>query len=168
MNNPDNEKHIDLYDKFLTQLQKHAPSEETVYEAIDKVKESLFIAEELTREEIDEVSQYLMRDLHDAAHYLAETGEELGSWLRFDIQLLETQLFELFMQVADKTQLELQDWQKHLTEQNQWKTGGIAGVGTLYCCQCGHIIHLKKTSRIPPCAACHNTLFERNTPSETE
>ena len=38
---------------------------------------------ELTRDEAEKIATYLLRDLHDAGVYLAATGSDLRSWLRF-------------------------------------------------------------------------------------
>lgn len=43
---------------------------------IDKARQKLSDLGELTAEEIDQVSEYLKRDLRDAASYIVETGEE--------------------------------------------------------------------------------------------
>jgi len=45
--------------------------------------------EELTRDEAEKIAMYLHRDIEDAGKHLAETGQELGDWLRFDIHQVE-------------------------------------------------------------------------------
>ncbi len=47
-----------------------------LHHLIDKARQKLSDLGELTAEEIDQVSEYLKRDLRDAASYIVETGEE--------------------------------------------------------------------------------------------
>jgi hypothetical protein len=161
-NHSSEQKQVHLYEKFLESLvEKLKPAEQSVLHTIESLKESLSSAEEHTKEEIDKVSHYLRRDLHDAASYLAETGEELEQWLKFDAGQVERRAFELFLQVADKTQLELQQWQEQAKTLNLWKTGEVTSMGTLCCTACGHSLHFKKAGHIPPCGQCKGTEFSR-------
>jgi len=116
----------------------------------------------LTAEEIDQVSEYLKRDLRDAASYIVETGEEFKTWLGFDLSLIGERMRELFSQAADQTTIEL----KQLQEQAQlagYHTGEITGPGTLVCDKCGEELHFYKPGHIPPCPKCHGTVFHRKT-----
>ena len=49
---------------------------------IDNARDTAVELEELTKEEAEKVAYYLQRDLQDAGKHLAETGHELGDWLR--------------------------------------------------------------------------------------
>jgi len=128
---------------------------------IDAAKEKAMELEELTREEAEKVGTYLQRDLHDAANYLAETGSELGDWLRFDLELIEDRLLDSFTGLVDQTRLELQELAQEAMQYGEWHTGEIAGIGTLRCQSCGELLHFHATGHIPPCPACHSTRFKR-------
>ncbi|MDX8400996.1 MAG: NADP-dependent isocitrate dehydrogenase [Mariprofundaceae bacterium] len=41
------------------------------------------------------------------------------------------------------------------------RSGEITSAGTLTCTSCGEEIHLKRTSRVPPCPKCHATEFRK-------
>jgi len=128
---------------------------------IDAAREKAVELGELTREEADRIASYLQRDLHDAADYLHDTGEELGSWLRFDLQLIERRLLDMFASVADRTQLELAELAERARQASLYHTGEITGPGTLYCSSCGKAMRFHKAGRIPPCPDCHATAFQR-------
>jgi phosphoserine phosphatase len=127
---------------------------------IDSARQKLSDLGELTSEEIDQVSEYLKRDLRDAAKYIVETGDEFRSWLGFDLSLIGDHMRDLFAQAADQTTVELQLLQAQ-ADQAGYHTGQITGPGTLLCDQCGEELHFYKPGRIPPCPKCHATAFHR-------
>ncbi len=116
---------------------------------------------ELTREEARLVSDYLKRDLKDAGHYLADTGHDLREWLRFDLELIEDRLLEVFYRATDKTRLEILDFQETLAEAAQYNSGEITGPGTLQCDNCGELSQFHATACIEPCPQCGATTFSR-------
>ncbi len=129
-------------------------------ERLSRARERMVELGELTREESERVSEYLERDMHDAAKFLSETGEEFTTWLRTDITLIEAKLLDMFSQVADQTSLQL----KQLAEQAKrtpYRTGEITGPGVLVCKGCAHNLHFHKAGHIPPCPKCRGTEFLR-------
>lgn len=130
-------------------------------ENLDKATETAVELEELTREEAERIALYLRRDLEDMGHYLAETGSELGEWLRFDIHQLEERALESLLQVADRTRVEQLALQRELAQDPPYHTGEITGLGTLYCSECGQAVHFHEAGHIPPCPKCHSTNFRR-------
>lgn len=133
----------------------------TLQHRIDAAKDKAVELGELTREEAEKVGDYLKRDIEDAAGYLAEPSQEFADWLRFDIELIEERLLEMFLAVADRTKVELLQLQRQAERADAWHTGELAGIGTLECLDCGKQIHFHTTGRIPPCPSCHGTAFRR-------
>ena len=129
---------------------------------IDAAREKIIELEVLTVQEADRIAEYLGRDLHDAAEYLAgDDARELADWFRFDIRLIEDKLLELFVSVADPTRLELLSLEERAEHGVEFHTGEITGPGALKCLQCGKAMHFHQTGHIPPCPACHHTVFSR-------
>lgn len=117
---------------------------------------------ELTREEADLVAKYLERDVQDAARFIANTGQELRTWWRFDVQQVEARVLEMFGKVADQASLQMQVMNEELRQDVAiYQTGEITGPGTLVCHACGTESHITRPSRIVPCASCHGTEFCR-------
>jgi Zn finger protein HypA/HybF involved in hydrogenase expression len=135
--------------------------ESTLPQRIDAARDKAVELGELTREEADKVASYLKRDIEDAATYLSGPSQEFADWLRFDIQLIEERLLEMFLTVADQTKLELMKLQHEADRADAWHTGEIAGIGTLQCFDCGELLHFHATGHIPPCPKCHGTAFRR-------
>jgi len=131
--------------------------------ALDEAKEKVAEATELTGEEIEKVSDFVMRDLRDAAEYIAVGERELADWLRLDVLYIEDSLLDIFSHMVDETTLALEDIRKKADEVGVWHTGEIASIGTLVCKECGEVLHFKKTGHIPPCPKCHHTEYRRNT-----
>ena len=128
---------------------------------IHKAKDTAVELEELTRDEAEKVSTYLQRDIEDAGRHLAETGHELGDWLRFDASQIEDRLLEIMSQVADHTKLELLQFKHDIEEGLAWNTGEITGPGTLVCESCGALVRFHATGEIPACPDCGHTVFHR-------
>jgi hypothetical protein len=129
--------------------------------ALERARETAVELGELTREEAERIAGYLERDAHDAARYMADTGEELRTWFRFDLQLLEERLFDLFAKVADQTGLQLRQWAEAARQGARYRTGEVTGHGSLACVACGHELHFARPGHIPPCPNCSGTEFRR-------
>ncbi len=128
---------------------------------IEAAMEKATELEELSREEAEQVAEYVRRDLHDAANFITESGSELRDWLRFDIDVVEQSVAEMFAQMVDHTKLELDKLEKMANAVGEWHTGEVVGIGTLECKGCGEQIHFHKTGHIPPCPKCRGTRYRR-------
>ncbi len=156
-------KFIAAYNEFMKHL--HETMDETIHslaDALEISKEKTRKSTDLTKDEIDQVSDYVKRDIEHAAHGLSEKKdtESLSEWFKFDIELIENFALDAFLSLADKTRLELAKLGQ-LAELNTYHTGNITGPGTFVCDQCDKQIAFKSTSEIPECPACHGKTFVR-------
>jgi len=131
-----------------------------LHELIDKASEKLSELDELSREESAKITDFLKRDLKEAANYMAESGEDFQKWLAIDADIIENTLYDYFKQAADQTTVELAQL-KAEAENAPYHTGEITGPGVLACDACGENLHFKKAGHIPPCAKCNGTEFHR-------
>ncbi len=157
---------VHAYDRMLQRVRqlfeeggKHAGP--TLKDAVERARDRATELNELSREEADRVADYLKRDLHDTAEFLATTGKEFRQWARFDLSLVEDRLLEAFANVADQTTLELRQLEQQADLMGEWHTGEVTGIGTLRCVACGEEMHFHGTGRIPPCPRCRKTIFRR-------
>ncbi len=160
------DKHVNAYHRMLENVKTFIDDAgkefgPKIQYAIDAAKDKAGEIDELTREEIDKLGDYLQRDLEDAGQYLQENGKELADWLKFDIELIEDRFIDTFAVVADQTKLELAQLADRANKIGVWKTGEITGIGTLVCKSCGEELHFHKTGHIPPCPKCNATEFKR-------
>ena len=160
------EKLTAAYDRMMTRVHEFLDTAEakalpTLKQRIELARQRAVELREVTSEEADKIAVYVERDLHDAAEYLQRSGKEFSTWLQFDLKQVENRMFELYAQVADRTRFELDQLAAQARSAQQYHTGEITGIGSLYCADCGTQMHFKKTGRIPPCPKCHHTTFQR-------
>ncbi len=154
------ESMLERVDDLLEKAEENAVP--TLKKALDQAREKSVELGELTREEAERIATYVERDMRDAADFMAEHGEGFKDWLRFDIQLIEKRLLEMFASVADKTRLELAQLAENAWQASHYKTGEITGPGTLVCLGCGKALHFHKAGHIPPCPKCHGSTYKRH------
>ena len=130
-------------------------------EALADARDKAVELEELTREEAEKVSRYVERDLHDAASFIAESGQEFREWLSFDWKLMQNRMLDMFAGMADQTSDALKGFADQAREASLYHTGEITAPGVLRCTSCGEDLHFKRTGRIPPCPKCSATRFQR-------
>ena len=104
------------------------------------------------------------RDLHDAAGFLADTGQELRDWLSFDWQLMQDRMLDMFAGMADQTSQTLRDLADQAREASLYHSGEVTAPGVLKCTECGEELAFDKTGRIPECPKCGATRFQRKVP----
>ena len=131
--------------------------------AVESARKTTVELGELTREEADQVAQYVRRDLHDAGEYLSRTGRELREWAQIDLSMVEQGLLDLFVRAADRTRLEYEAFSRELKEGPPYRSGEMTGPGTLRCRNCGQLMHFHEPGHIPPCPTCRGTDFRRST-----
>lgn len=160
------ERMVDAYENMLERVDEMIGRAEkstlpTLRKSIEAAREKTVELNELTREEAEKIAAYVERDMKEAAHFLVETGDEFRDWFRFDVQLIEQRLMEMFASVADRTRLELERFANQARQAAVYRTGEITGPGTLVCDQCGKELHFHKAGHIPPCSKCRGTTYHR-------
>ena len=98
-NSPKNDaqKHVHGYNRMLERVKEFITGADAglsakLNHAVEAAKEKASELGELSREESEQIADYLKRDIHDAAEYLSDEGTEMGDWLRFDVELVEDRL----------------------------------------------------------------------------
>jgi len=159
---------VSAYEQMLARaregIQEAQHATPKLREMLDKVRDNMVELGELTREEGEKISDYIQRDIEDAASFIAETGDDLRRWWRFDLELIEQRLLDSFTSVADQTSLSLRGWAEQARRATLYQAGQITGPGTLICDDCGAQTHCTRTGRIPACADCGGLAFRRPDP----
>ncbi len=166
-NRINNEKLVHAYNQMMIRVSEALTEAERAAEpllrkAIDAAEEKAVELGEVTREEAVKIGEYLQRDLQDAGKYLAsDEAQELKDWLLLDLELIENQLLDMFLSVADQAKLDMLAFEEELAEASAYRTGEITGPGTLVCVGCGELLHFHASGHIPPCPKCHGSDFSR-------
>ncbi len=160
------DREIRAYEKMLDRI-RHALGEfesdvgPRLRLAVERARERAVELGELSREEADRISEYLRRDIEQAADYTTRNDQDLGGWLRMDLQLIEEWIWDRFSSVADQTRLDWIRFEQSLEEASTYHTGEITGPGVLTCQNCEEQMQFPRAGRIPPCPHCHATVFDR-------
>jgi len=159
-------KLIDAYNDLMGHLYEIMDDTlHTVADAMELAKEKTSTLGGLTQEEINQVADFLMRDIEHAAYSspAVSNQDSLTEWLKFDLELIENFAFDAFTGLADKTRLELAKLEQQARlYQNHYQSGEITGPGTFHCDQCNKQISFKTPSKIPQCPACQGKTFSRS------
>ena len=159
---------VEAYNQMMSRVRDSIDNAEahavpTLQKAIDQARKQAIHLGEITLEEAEEVGNYIKRDINDAAEYLMETSHEFSEWLMLDIELIEQKVLELFLSVADKTRVELEQLSHPGFDitQPEYRSGEITGPGTLVCVNCNEKIQFNTTDTIPVCQHCQGETFKR-------
>ncbi len=161
-------KLIEAYTHLMENLYK--VMDDTIYGIADamevaKEKTSQFGGEiqHYTQEELDHIEHAVMRDIEHAARFSPEIKDpdSLTEWLKFDIELLENFALEQFLNIADKTRIELAKLAQDAAQYHPYKAGDLTGPGTFTCDTCNKQIAFKSPSVIPECPECGGNAFTR-------
>lgn len=161
--NIDEKKLTRAYNRMMERAKQNHEEQthSSLHHAIDIAKDTAVELQELSKEEAERIGDYLRRDLHDIGSYLAEEHNKLESWLRFDLDQIEDNLRELLLNVADKTDVELELLRQHALHSDDYYTAEITGPGSLKCVSCGHEMRFMQPTKIPFCPACGQNKFHR-------
>lgn len=146
--------------EIFANAEEHVPS---LDEALSHAKQECINNGELTPEQASQVERFLRRDAEDAGAWLAQSSDEdphLGDWLRMDLQMLESWLWEAFSSIADRTKMELEGFTS-TGEPSIYHCGEVAGPGTLQCISCGRELTFTRPEAIPKCPGCDHGEFVR-------
>lgn len=152
------------YNDFMENM--YEATDDTIHsiaDQIDLAKEKISEIGSLSQEEASHVADAFTRDIHHAAQSMPDNSKDsLSEWLKFDIDLLEDFALDSFLDVADKTRIELaQLSQTAKLYSHPYKSGELTAPGTLSCEKCNKIIAFKSTSIIPECPECGAKTFIR-------
>ncbi|MCK5889277.1 MAG: zinc ribbon-containing protein [Methylococcales bacterium] len=154
------DKFTDAYDSLMEHLY------EIMDDTLHSIADGLEIAKEktselggLTQEEVNEVADFLKRDIEHAA---SDTNASLSDWFKFDIEMLENFALDTFKSLADKTRLELTKIERQANKYHPYKSGDVVSPGTFVCDKCNKELAFKSTSTLPDCPECETKSFTRS------
>lgn len=146
--------------------------EMNLQKALDIARHDIVHRGILTVEEAHEIGEYIKRDVNDAAEYMMEASDEFYDWLSLDIETIERNVMKLFLDVAENTRVELEQFghspSSTLTAEDFIPVYSIYQMeepGIYLCENCGQ----KKTDRETPdndhsdehCSRCGHNYFRR-------
>ena len=151
-----------MYEHVAENLHKaKEKSGSLVHELIEEAREKAVKVEDIADEDAEKLVTWLRRDFDDVVNYVSETDYAVKDWLGFETSLIKSEFIQALLNTADKTTLALLRMKENAHEPYEYRTGEVAGLGTLICDECGEKLHFHKAGHIPPCPKCRNTSFHR-------
>lgn len=166
--NPNDPSLIEAYNQMMSRVKDSIDSAEshaipTLQKAIEHARNQAVHLGEISAAEAEEVGNYIKRDINDAAEYLMESSHEFSEWLMLDLDIIEQKVLQLFLSVADRTRIELEQFSHPGCDLSSivYSSGEITGPGSLICTHCGQMIQFNTTDTIPLCHHCKGSSFKR-------
>jgi predicted RNA-binding Zn-ribbon protein involved in translation (DUF1610 family) len=157
---------VAAYEEMLGRIHEAAETTEKktvpwLRDALGNARERAVELNELTREEAERISRYVERDIHEAASFLADTGQEFRDWVNFDLRLIQSRMLDMFAGMADQTSQAIRQFAEQARAASEYRAGEVMAPGLLECTVCGETVELERTGVIPACPKCKATTFRR-------
>lgn len=116
-------------------------------------------AGELTRDEVEQVTQAVRRDLEEFARSYQESREEFTDSVF--MRVIKESLWQELADITDKTQLEWREVFKDVSHHGVYHSGEVVGLGNLVREQCHHHLAFYTPEVLPLCPKCGHDHFQR-------
>jgi hypothetical protein len=158
-----------MMEEMRNAFEHTSPKKMSLQKALNLAKQHVVSLGEVTDDEAYELSEYIKRDINDAAEYMMDVSAEFYEWLMLDIEIIERKVMELFLSVAAHTRAELEHFKPDHDHSDAVKldripvytSGEITGPGSLICECCGESKVFLSSSQISPCECCGHHRFIR-------
>ncbi len=117
--------------------------ERDIDELVASAERRLNEAEDLTRDEVRQVTQAVRRDLEEFARSYQESRDEFTDSVF--MRVIKESLWQELADITDKTQLEWREVFKDVSHHGVYHSGEVVGLGNLVCEQCHY--HRRSTRR---------------------
>lgn len=152
------QQEIGLYEKLANRTAELLEeSKKTLDEALKKAREEVNRAGHFSSEQMDKVTAYVRRDLVENARKASDAVRQT-----VDPHRMSAGVQSVFSRILTSTADALGDLARKAEKNLEFRTGEVTSPGTLTCKDCGGEMHMKTTTRIPPCPKCHKTMFRKS------
>jgi isocitrate dehydrogenase len=127
--------------------------------ALEKAQEQLTEIKTFSKEQGEELKQYLARDLDESISYAQQLGTDAKE--RLNPGRIGAGALSSLATVLEFTADTLHSLNVQTKKSITFKTGEMTSAGTLTCQACSQEVHLKHTGHIPPCPKCKGVLFTK-------
>lgn len=159
---------VAAYEAMLGRISEAAETTEKktvpwLQRSLENAREKAVELGELTREEAEKISRYVERDVHEAASFIADTGQEFRDWIHFDWRLMQNRMLDMFAGMADQTSQAIRGFAEQARAASEYHAGEVTAPGILECTVCGETVEMASTGIVPACPKCKATTFRRKT-----
>lgn len=155
------QEEVGLYEKIISRTEELLGSgRKNLDEALKRAGEDLSSAGNFTREQADKVSTFVKRDIQHVVDNAGKNSEAVKEAVNPKRIAVGAQ--SIFSKILSNTAETLSGWAQKSEQNLEFKTGEITSPGALTCKDCGEVIHMRKTAKIPPCPKCHKTVYRKS------
>lgn len=152
---------ISLYEQIIERTEELIVNgRKNLDEALKKAGEEITSVSSFTREQSEKIADFVKKDIQHAVDSAGKARENLKEAV--DPKRVAVGAQSFFSKILSSTADTLNQWARKSEQQLEFKTGEITSPGTLTCKNCEEQLHMKKTTRIPPCPKCHKTHFRKS------
>ncbi len=164
MRNSNKSSFVETYNHILENLHNiknsiEDLSREDLSLKIEYTKTKLHDFENITKEEINLLTQYIHDDFTSTTKRIHNTSDKIKNWIKNDIELTEDRLLQFFNNVVDQSRVELQQME---TQLHKWHSGEVAVDGDFECKNCGEKFTFSESQIIKNCPSCDGEVFQKN------
>lgn len=155
------QEEVGLYEKIISRTEELlGGGRKNLDEALKRAGDDLSSAGSFTREQAEKISTFIKRDIQHAVDNAGKSRETVKEAV--DPKRVAAGAHSIFSKILSNTAETLSEWAKKSEQQLEFKTGEVTSPGALTCKNCGEVIHMKKTAKIPPCPKCHQTFYRKS------
>ena len=155
------QEEVSLYEKIISRTEELlGGGRKNLDEALKRAGDDLSSAGDFTREQAEKISTFIKRDIQHAVDNTGKSRETVKEAV--DPKRVAVGAHSIFSKILSNTAETLSEWAKKSEQQLEFKTGEVTSPGALTCKNCGEVIHMKKTAKIPPCPKCHQVLYRKS------
>lgn len=114
---------------------------------------------ELTRDQIDDVTRAVRRDLEEFARSYTENHDEPSDSVF--MRVIRESIWKELADITDKSQLEWREVFQDLNHHGVYQSGEVVGLGNLVCEQCQFTRAIYTPETLTRCPECDNDRFQR-------
>ena len=133
--------------------------ERDIDELVASAERRLNEAEDLTRDEVRQVTQAVRRDLEEFARSYQESRDEFTDSVF--MRVIKESLWQELADITDKTQLEWREVFKDVSHHGVYHSGEVVGLGNLVCEQCHYHLAFYTPEVLPLCPKCVHHIYQR-------
>lgn len=126
---------------------------------INSAEKQLNKAEDLTRDEVEQIKRAVRRDLEEFARSCEESKDELSDSVF--MRVIKESLWQELADITDKTQLEWREVFKDVSHHGVYHSGEVVGLGHLVCEKCHYTLDFYTPEVLPLCPKCGHDQFHR-------
>lgn len=158
------DRHEALYDRFSERVRElyqagQEKSKEAVEKSMEAARQQFTAAGDFSAEQGETFKKFMRRDLAQSALDLRKLGVDVKEHLH--PARLGAGALSSMAQLLEAAGAALLSLSQKTEEVLHYRTGELTSAGTLTCTQCGQVVQLKHTAKIPPCPSCHGSRYRK-------